>query len=125
VFTKSLSNKAKLSKSFLDKAKYLRSNATEAEDYLWKILRNRKLNGLKFRRQHPLHRGFILDFYCDELKLAIELDGSYHNATAQKAEDMERTIIINSQGINVIRFSNAEILDNTENVLNKILAFVK
>jgi len=68
----------------LANAKKLRKNQTEAEDLLWQLLRNRQLNNLKFRRQHPLKVGFILDFYCAEAKLGIEIDGGYHSRTEQK-----------------------------------------
>ena len=125
MFSSSNSNKIKLSEAFLGKVRQLRVNATEAEIYLWSILRNRKLNGLKFRRQHPLLQGFILDFYCDELKLAIELDGGYHNTKEQVKYDELRTIEINYQLITVIRFKNSDVLDNTEYVLNRIIEFQK
>jgi len=102
-------------------ARELRQNQTEAEEFLWQILRNRQLNNLKFRRQHPLRVGFILDFYCAEAKLGIELDGGYHNTAEQQEYDKARTESINEYGINIIRFTNEEVLEDTENVLKKIL----
>ena len=102
-------------------ARDLRKNQTEAEDLLWQLLRNRKFNHLKFRRQHPLVAGFILDFYCAEIKLGIELDGGYHNETEQKEYDEERTKIVNEYGINIIRFKNDDIFLDIENVLKKII----
>ena len=102
-------------------ARDLRKNQTEAEDLLWQLLRNKKFNNLKFRRQHPLTAGFILDFYCAEIKLGIELDGGYHNETEQKEYDEERTKIVNEYGINIIRFKNEDILLDIENVLKKIM----
>ncbi|MDR1761085.1 MAG: DUF559 domain-containing protein [Bacteroidales bacterium] len=104
----------------LANARDLRKNQTEAEKFLWQILRNRQLNNLKFRRQHPLCVGFILDFYCAEAKLGIELDGGYHNSAEQQAHDDERTKIINEYGINIIRFTNEEVLQDVENTLKKI-----
>ena len=104
----------------LANARELRKNQTDAEELLWQLLRRRQLNNLKFRRQHPLKTGFILDFYCAEAKLGIELDGGYHNDTEQQEYDAERTEIVNEYGINIIRFSNEEVLQDTENVLKKI-----
>jgi hypothetical protein len=76
---------------------------------------------LKFRRQHPLKAGFILDFYCAEKKLGIEIDGGYHTTHRQKEHDAERTKIIQEYGIKIIRFTNEEVLSDTENVLKKIV----
>jgi very-short-patch-repair endonuclease len=104
----------------LANARELRQNQTDAEELLWQLLRGRKLNSLKFRRQHPLKAGFILDFYCAELKLGIELDGGYHNDAMQQEYDAERTKIINEYGINIIRFKNEDVLLDTENVLKMI-----
>jgi len=86
---------------------------------MWKILRNHSFHDTKFRRQHPL-AGFILDFYCHEAKLCIELDGSHHNEDEQIKYDEERTKVLNEQGIRVLRFWNSDVLKNTETVLNKI-----
>ncbi|NWF82164.1 MAG: endonuclease domain-containing protein, partial [Chloroflexi bacterium] len=98
----------------------LRKNATEAEALLWKILRNRAFHGAKFRRQHPVG-GYILDFYCHEARLAIELDGSQHSEGEQIKYDEERTKILREQhGIDVIRFWNSEVLHQTEDVLNTL-----
>jgi type I restriction-modification system DNA methylase subunit len=106
----------------LANAKKLRKNQTEAEDLLWQLLRNRQLNNLKFRRQHPLKVGFILDFYCAEAKLGIEIDGGYHSRTEQKEYDETRTKIINEYGIRIIRFVNEQVLQNTEQVLKDIVS---
>jgi very-short-patch-repair endonuclease/type I restriction-modification system DNA methylase subunit len=106
----------------LANARELRKNQTDAEYFLWQLLRGRKLNNLKFRRQHPLNAGFILDFYCAEAKLGIELDGGYHNEKNQQAYDIQRTEIIKEYGINIIRFKNENVLLDTEDVLKKIVA---
>jgi len=111
-----------LPSQLLANARELRKNQMEAEEFLWQILRGRQLNNLKFRRQHPLKAGFILDFYCAEAKLGIELDGGYHNTTEQQEIDEERTKIINEYGINIIRFTNEDVLEDTENTLKKIAA---
>ncbi len=98
----------------------MRHNATDAESLLWKILRNRAFHDAKFRRQHPMG-GCILDLYCHEAKLAIELDGSQHNEAEQAKYDKERTKILREQyGIEVIRFWNSDLLNKTEEVLNTL-----
>lgn len=97
---------------------------TEAEDRLWQALRNRKVENCKFRRQHPIGN-FILDFYCHEKKLAVEIDGGYHNEQEQKEHDAARTQVINEFGIRVIRFSNEEVLKDTETTVKKISEALK
>jgi len=106
------------SSSFL-KAKALRKNETEAEKILWERLRNNQLKGYKFRRQHPISL-FIADFYCHQLKLIIEIDGEYHNLPEQIEKDLERTRILESNGLQLIRFTNEEVQENLENVIAKI-----
>ena len=97
----------------------LRKNKTNTEDLLWQNLRNRKLDGLKFRRQHPLDK-FIPDFYCHEKKLAIEVDGSVHNRRDAKESDEGRTYELKELGITVLRFRNEEVLEDMSGVLKKI-----
>jgi very-short-patch-repair endonuclease len=94
----------------------LRRSMTCSEKIVWEYLRNRKLHGFKFRRQHPINV-FIVDFFCYELQLAVELDGSVHNSTYQKERDIERTKVLKGLGITVIRFTNDEVENNTERVL--------
>ena len=103
-----------------ENAKYLRHTQTKAEKLLWKNLRGRKLMSLKFRRQHP-YENFILDFYCHERKLCIEVDGSIHDIERVKEYDENRTRLLNENEIRVIRFTNEEIINNTEAVFNKII----
>src|SRR5688572_26149745 len=78
----------------LQNARELRKNSTEAEEMLWSFLKDRKLNNLKFRRQQPLE-GFILDFYCDQSKLGVELDGSIHSLKEVAEYDEQRTFFLN------------------------------
>lgn len=97
----------------------LRKQMTEAENKLWEHLRSKKLNGLKYRRQHPLHN-YIADFYCHEKKLVIEIDGAVHT-TADNAEyDKGRTYELQELGVTVIRFWNDEVINDLEGVLEKI-----
>jgi imidazole glycerol-phosphate synthase subunit HisF len=99
-------------------AKALRKQPTDAERMLWMHLRTRP-GGHKFRRQHPAGN-FILDFYCHALKLAIEVDGSVHNDAQVKLDDQERQTILENTGITVIRFTNTEIMQQMESVMNRI-----
>jgi very-short-patch-repair endonuclease len=102
----------------------LRKSMTIAEKILWQKLRNRQMNGLKFRRQHPVGI-FILDFYCHERKLAIEVDGKIHNQEAQKEWDENRTYELNELGIVVLRFLNEDVIDKTEMVVDSIRTFLR
>lgn len=100
------------------RAQKLRKRETEAERILWEKLSNKQLR-VKFRRQHPLYR-FIVDFYCHELRLVIELDGSIHDLAEQADYDQFRTMLINQLDIKVIRFGNDEIFDEVDKVLDTI-----
>jgi len=99
-------------------AKALRYNMTPAENALWANL-NVKLNKTKFRRQHPLGR-YIADFYCHQHKLVIELDGSIHNLPEIKQNDIEKQAFLEEQGLKVLRFTNNEVFNNLEKVLESI-----
>ena len=98
-------------------ARTLRHELTPAEKKLWNAIRNRQLDGLKFRRQHPVGR-FILDFFCAELRLVIELDGAIHDG--QIAHDAERSRMLNEFGYVVLRFRNDEVFSDLAGVLEKI-----
>ena len=110
--------------STYDNAHYLRQVKTKAEDKLWQVLRNRKVMNLKFRRQHPFG-SYVLDFYCHEVNLCIEADGSIHNEKDIAAYDIERTKVLNDNGIAVLRFTNLEIMDTITTVVKRIEQFVK
>lgn len=109
----------KVSDSLLKNARDLRKEMTKAEELLWSYLRDRKLAGFKFRRQQPME-GFILDFYCDVAKLGIELDGSIHSLKEVKDYDEQRTQFLNEFGIEIIRFSNEDVTNKTDEVLKNI-----
>jgi very-short-patch-repair endonuclease len=98
--------------------KKLRQSQTDAEKVLWYYLRNRALDGFKFRRQHRL-RNYIVDFVCLEKKLVIELDGGQH--AAQEKYDGMREEILKAEGFRICRFWNNEIFENLEGVLETIL----
>ena len=98
----------------------LRLNQTEAEKTLWKHLRNRQLDGMKFFRQFSVGP-YILDFYCPQLRLAIELDGGQHTEDDAREYDAARSAYLQAQGIDVMRFWNHDVLNQTESVLQKVL----
>ena len=103
-------------------ARELRRTETQAEQKLWSCLRDRKLGGLKFRRQFPLGR-FFADFCCVEARLVIEADGGGHRKSL--ADDANRTLCMEEMGFHVLRFWNSEILSNTDVVCEKILTEIK
>src|SRR5690348_11396235 len=99
--------------STISRARRLRLQSTDAERALWHLLRDRRMQSHKFRRQHPVGN-FYLDFYCPESKLAIEADGGQHFEDAATAYDEKRTEFLKEQGIRVLRFTNREILTERE-----------
>ena len=104
----------------VERARELRKGQTPAEEALWELLRNRQLGELKFRRQHQIG-DYIVDFFCAERGLVVELDGAVHNATTRKKHDAKRDKYLESLGHTVLRFENHRVFDDTENVLNEIL----
>ena len=102
----------------------LRKNLTPAEVALWKLLKNKKLAGRKFRRQHQAGP-YILDFYGPAEKLAIELDGEVHRNLPRWEYDEDRTGSLQEQGIRVIRIENREVFENPEGVLYAIALHFK
>lgn len=104
-----------------DFARHLRKDQTAVEQIVWDLLKNRKCLGLKFRRQHVL-AGFIVDFYCNECKLAIELDGNVHDR--QKDYDELRDREISAKDIHIIRIRNSEINKDPQIIIKKINKFI-
>jgi very-short-patch-repair endonuclease len=100
-------------------ARRLRQNLTPAEERLWQAIKNSQLNGLRFRCQHPVG-SFILDFYCPQCRLVVEVDGEIHNH--QVEYDTARTMQLNQFGYRVVRFSNQDVMTNLDGVLRQILA---
>lgn len=103
-------------------ARILRNQQTNSEKIVWELIRDRKFMNLKFRRQHVIE-GFVLDFYCHEIRLGIEIDGGIHNK--RKDYDRIRQQIIESEGIAVLRISNKEISENKRSILQKIKNLMK
>jgi very-short-patch-repair endonuclease len=102
-------------------SKRLRRNQTDAERVLWFRLRDRRLDGWKFKRQVSIDR-FVVDFYCAEAKLIVELDGGQHDE--QSARDADRTRVLEAMGYLVLRFWNHDVIRNTDGVLEEILSTV-
>ena len=100
-------------------AKFNRQHPTEAEEKLWEELRNRKLAGFKFRRQHPIE-AYIPDFVCLEKKLVVEVDGAYHNDEEQRKNNEFRTLTLKKNNYQLIRFTNEDVLNKTNWVLDEI-----
>lgn len=101
-------------------ARRLRQEQTPAEEVFWEIVRNRRLAGLKFRRQHQIGP-FIVDFYCAQFGLIIELDGTVHDLSPRKKKDAKRDAYLVSLGNTIQRFPNNRVLEDTWNVLKEIL----
>lgn len=105
--------------SLTDHRKDLRNNGTSAEAVLWTRLKSTQLDGRKFRRQHSIGP-YILDFYCTEERLGIELDGAHHYTTVGYELDEERTAYLNEVKIRILRFENKLVFEDIEAVLAEI-----
>ena len=100
----------------------MRVESTQAEEKLWQHLRNRQVQGLKFRRQHAIDR-YIVDFYCPEARLVIEVDGPIHEFTQD--EDTQRQLKLEERGLRVLRFTNDQVLSELKDVLSEIAESLK
>ena len=107
----------------VEEARKLRDSQTPAEEALWELLRNRKLANLKFRRQHQIG-DYIVDFFCAEHGLAVELDGSVHQPAERQKHDAKRDKYLRSLGYTVLRFPNHRVFDDTDNLLSEILSSI-
>ncbi len=103
--------------------KDLRNYPTYAEKYLWYELRKGQLGGKKFRRQQSIGN-YIVDFYCPEEKLVVELDGEHHNEDGQKEYDKIRTKYLESLKLKVIRFKNTDVIFDRDKVVNAIMKLI-
>jgi very-short-patch-repair endonuclease len=102
----------------------LRNNSTKAEQLLWKHLKDSRFLNLKFRRQQGIGR-YIVDFYCPDCKLAIEIDGDSHFEENSQEYDNIRTEFLNAEGIKVIRFTNTDVYKNINGVLEQLKSVIK
>ena len=105
-------------------AAMLRRDMTLAERLLWEKLKDRKIFKTKFRRQHPIFI-FIVDFYCHEYKLVVEVDGEIHLNKERHEYDLGRSAVLNGFEITVIRFTNGQVLNSIDFVVDKILDKLK
>ena len=106
------------SKTIFQFAEVLRKNMTEAEKIVWERLCKNQL-GVRIRRQHPIYK-YIADYYCHELKLVIEIDGGIHLSKENREYDINRDITLNEFGIQIIRFTNEEVINNIDKIIEEI-----
>lgn len=107
-----------------DKRRQLRKDQTYCEQIMWLHLRNRKLLGIKFKRQYSVDK-YVIDFYAPEMKLAVELDGNVHNLPDKKEYDKERQTDIEKYKIKFIRITNEELLGNPNKAFKRIEEKIK
>jgi very-short-patch-repair endonuclease len=105
------------------RARVLRNNMTRAEIILWSRLREKKINGYKFRRQQPIF-DYIVDFYCPKLKFIIEVDGEIHFLPEKTNYDSKRDKILKINGYHIIRLTNLEIETELDSTINKIILHI-
>ena len=103
----------------MNRARLFRKRATDTERTLWRHLRNRNFAGYKFRRQHPIDT-YIVDFYCAEAKLAIELDGGGHNYSSGQIHDRTRSNVLARYSVTVLRFWNHQVRSELDSILKAI-----
>ena len=120
---KSIARNQRVSSVKVELSRELRKDMTEAENVFWKMVRARKLSGLKFRRQQIID-GFIVDFYCDSLGLCVEIDGGVHDTEEQRVYDRLRSEALELRKMKVLRFRNEEVLNDIDSVKAKILGLI-
>ena len=103
--------------------RHLRRKMTAAEVALWQMLRNRNLDGVRFFRQYSIDN-FIIDFYCPQYRLAVELDGEYHFDEYRIEQDKNRTKHLLNKGVRILRFENFEVFQYPERTLNEIKKYL-
>ncbi len=113
-----MNSKPRTNPRVVQRARELRQDQTQAEEVLWQALRNRRVRH-KIRRQHPLGR-FIIDFYCHQAALCIEIDGDAHSEASQRAYDIARTQYLEDHGYRIVRFTNRDIQQNLQAVIDEI-----
>ena len=103
----------------INRARQIRQDETWAEKLVWRWLRDRRFSAYKFRRQHPIG-DYVLDFFCEEAELNIELDGSQHGFPEQQQHDLEREKFLQSRGIKTLRFWNSHLRRNAQSIRDTI-----
>ena len=112
------------SKLIIERAQRLRKRMTKAEKEMWNLLKQDCFTNYKFRRQHPIDT-FIVDFYCHQEKLVIEIDGGYHLTKEQQEKDINRSAVLKRLGIKILRFTNEEVRYQKGNTTKIILESLK
>jgi very-short-patch-repair endonuclease len=107
-----------------DRARDLRRNATKEERIVWRWLRDRRLRGLKFRRQHPI-LNYVADFYCVELKLIVEIDGRGHETPAEQHYDVRRACELSKIGVEIIRVRNEDVRKDSTATADTVIAAIE
>ena len=110
-------------KTIFQYAELSRKNLTETEKIVWEKLCKKQL-GVKIRRQHPIWK-YVADYYCHEIKLVIEIDGGIHLRRENKECDINREVTLKEFGIEIIRFTNDEIINDIDNVIGQIRIKIK
>ena len=105
------------------RAQEMRREPTQAEHLLWQVLRHKRL-GVQFRRQHPIGP-YIADFFCDDFKLVIEVDGDVHDDPQQHEHDQAKDAYLTTCGLHVLRFRNEDVIESLDAVVSKIEALVR
>jgi very-short-patch-repair endonuclease len=108
----------------ISRAREVRHDQTDCEKLLWQRLRRRGVAGLKFRRQHPVGP-YVLDFFCDEAGIGIELDGGGHAEPSRRTRDDDRARDLKRLGVRLLRFWNPDVLQNIDGVMERILRAVR
>ncbi len=115
--------KSKLPQYLLELVRDFRKNPTDTEKMVWECLRARRLNGFKFRRQHPIGR-YIVDFYCHAAQLIVEIDGDIHDIPDQMEYDQIREEELRALDLTIIRFRNERIMNDLMQVLEEIASYL-
>ena len=105
-------------------ARQLRKNSTKSEIFMWKKLKNKQLHGYNFNRQKPIDN-YIVDFFCRELMLAIEIDGYTHQNEEVYEKDMTKEKKLNELGVNIIRFQDKDVFNDMDNVIRTLEIFIE
>ncbi len=119
MYDKSIARNQRVTAKKIEIARELRKEMTGAEKVFWEMVRDRRMFGLKFRRQQIID-GFIVDFYCDSLGLCVEIDGSVHDSEEQQKYDKLRDEAIALRKLKILRFSNDEVLNNADQIQKTI-----
>lgn len=120
---KSIARNQRVSSVKVERSRELRKDMTEAETVFWEMVRDRRMSGLKFRRQQIID-GFIVDFYCDSLRLCVEIDGGVHETEEQKNYDKLRDEALAIRSLKILRLKNEEVLGDKDSVYQSISQYI-